>query len=428
MKPEFQHPISPVEAVPHSTQRSLGSHTQLTLAPFAEALEAFGRGAAVILVDDENRENEGDITVATEFLTHELLSVMTREARGLVCVSIPRVHGERLGLPLQTGSNRSKFDTPFTVSVNHRSVTDGGISFKSRLTTMRELARVDTSPDEFVCPGAVYPLMAHPAGVLGRRGQTEGGYDLARLSGLFPSAVICEVLNGDGTVARGAQLSEFATKHRMPIISVQQIIDYRLNIDVRVSEVRRSVVRTTWGEANAVSFVDEVSGREHVAVVFGEPAAHADPVLVRMHSECLTGDVFGSARCDCGPQLAAAGELIRKAGAGVILYLRQEGRGIGLANKLKAYALQDTGADTVEANEQLGLPVDARSYTVAARMLASLDIKAIRLITNNPSKIEALGAHGISVAERVPSFPKIGGLAGRYVETKQRKMGHLAAS
>lgn len=396
-----------------------------TLAPFEETLAAFGRGAPVILVDDEDRENEGDITVATEFLTPQLLALMTREARGLVCVSIPRSHGMRLRLPLQAGSNRSRFDTPFTVSVDHCSLRDGGMSFDSRVYTMRRLADPLAGPEDFVSPGNVYPLMAHPAGVLGRRGQTEGAYDLARLSGLFPSGVICEVLNDDGTVARGNALRAFAARHAMPIISVQQIIEYRLSRDTRVIEISRTQQQTRWGEALVVSFVDEAARQEHVAVIFGSARGGDSAPLVRLHSECLTGDVFGSARCDCGPQLEAAGRAMSAAGRGIILYLRQEGRGIGLANKLKAYALQDQGADTVEANTLLGLPVDGRTYSVAARMLQALGVHSVRLLTNNPSKINQLELAGVHVAERVAVLPPLGDLAQRYLQTKHDKMGHL---
>lgn len=401
------------------------SHSPV-LATFSDALVAFGRGQPVILVDDEDRENEGDITIATEFLTAELLALMTREARGLVCVSIPRAHGVRLQLPLQAGSNRSRFDTPFTVSVDHRSVGEHGLTFANRVHTMRRLADPSARPEEFVSPGNVFPLMAHPSGVLGRKGQTEGAFDLARLSGLFPSGVICEVLNTDGSVARGDALRAFAATHKMPIISVQQIIDYRLSSDTQVTETGRSVERTRWGKAQVVTFIDEASQLQHLAVVFGDITNLSNPPLVRLHSECLTGDVFGSARCDCGPQLNAAAEMINAAQAGVILYLRQEGRGIGLANKLKAYALQDQGADTVEANERLGLPVDGRTYLVAARMLQALGLSSVQLITNNPSKISSLENAGIHVADRVRSFPLIGALATRYVQTKQNKLGHLA--
>ncbi len=408
-----------------SLEKRITPATQ-SLADFEQTLAAFGRGQPVILVDNEDRENEGDITVATEFLTVDLLALMTREARGLVCVSIPRAHGVRLNLPLQAGSNRSRFDTPFTVSVDHRSVGEHGLSFANRVHTMRRLADPAARAEEFVSPGNVYPLMAHPSGVLGRIGQTEGAYDLARLSGLFPSGVICEVLNPDGTVARGDALRSFAAAHKMPIISVQQIIDFRLSSDTQVTEIGRSVEQTRWGRAQIVSFIDEASQQQHLAVVFGDIANHSEPPLIRLHSECLTGDVFGSARCDCGPQLSAAAEMICAAGAGVILYLRQEGRGIGLANKLKAYALQDEGADTVEANERLGLPVDSRTYVIAARMLQALGITSAQLITNNPSKISSLEKAGIKIVDRVRSFPPIGALASRYVQTKQNKLGHLA--
>jgi len=401
------------------------------LASFEETLAAFARGQPVILVDDEDRENEGDITVATQFLTVELLALMTRKARGLVCVSIPNSQGEKLQLPLQAGSNRSRFDTPFTVSVDlattQTSAHESPVSFQSRVRAMQRLADPLSSAEEFISPGNVYPLMAHPAGVLGRRGQTEGAYDLARLSGLFPSGVICEVLNDDGTVARGAQLHEFAARYSMPIIAVQQIIDYRLAHDTRVSELSRSYQNTKWGRALVVSFEDEASKQEHVAVVFGEPDAVANqaPPLIRLHSECLTGDVFGSVRCDCGPQLSAAAQTIVASGSGVILYLRQEGRGIGLGAKLKAYALQDNGADTVEANRILGLPVDARQYGIAARMLQVLGISRCRLLTNNPDKVAQLSRAGIEVLERLAVLPPLGPLATSYLETKQRKMGHF---
>jgi 3,4-dihydroxy 2-butanone 4-phosphate synthase/GTP cyclohydrolase II len=391
---------------------------------FPDVVEAYRQGKQVIIVDAKDRENEGDLAIATEKITAEDVSFMLNEARGLICTSISREVSERLNLPLQVVNNNSPFNTPFAVSVDYREVSGRGVTASARALTMRKMLESDLTSEDFVSPGSVFPLIANPAGVIGRQGQTEGSYDLARIAGLAPSGVICEVMNEDGTMTRGDELTVFAEKHGLLITSVADVIAYRLGREVFVRNVATSTLDTDDGEVVAHVFQDDVSGKEHLALVYGAPSKE-EPIPVRIHSECLTGDVFGSRRCDCAAQLHSSIDSIRQDGGGVVLYLRQEGRGIGLANKLRAYELQDKGYDTVEANVKLGFEADERDFAVAARMLEVIGFPRVKLLTNNPIKVKTLQECGIEVAERlsvqVPHDP----FAEAYLATKKEKMGHL---
>lgn len=395
--------------------------------PFDEVLEDVRRGKMIIMVDDEDRENEGDIVIPTENLTEDHVAFMMREARGLICVSISRQQAEKLDLPLQVLKNLSPFNTPFTVSVDHRDVVGQGVSAKSRLYTMKRLIADSAEADEFVSPGYVFPLVANPAGVLRRRGQTEGSYDLARIAGFKESGVICEILGPDGTMLRGNDLKRYAERHGLKITSVEEVLKYRVRHETVVRETAHASLSTDFGVFDTHVFENDVDQKEHMALVYGDLSRvdKAKGPLVRLHSECLTGDVFTSRRCDCGPQLDAAMHRITEEGAGVLLYLRQEGRGIGLANKILAYGLQDQGHDTVEANVQLGFPADMRDFAVAAKMLASLNIEGVRLLTNNPRKGQALEQYGIKVLERVPLVIEADEYSEAYLKTKREKLGHL---
>ena len=397
-----------------------------SIAPFDEVVKRFRAGQMVIIVDDADRENEGDIAVATECVTPEIVNFMMQEARGLICVTIAPELAEKLHLPLQVINNNSPFNTPFAVSVDHRSVGSEGISASARALTMRKIIEPGASMDDFVSPGHIFPLVANPAGVIGRQGQTEGSYDLARIAGLTPSGIICEILNPDGTMARGELLQAFADKHGLLITSIEEIMRYRVNEEVLVREVSQRLLETDYGAFTTFVFQDDVDGKEHLALVRGD-ISRFDPVkgpLVRIHSECLTGDVFGSRRCDCGAQLDEAMKRIVSEDAGIVLYLRQEGRGIGLANKLRAYELQDRGRDTVDANLELGFEADSRDFAVAAKILAHVGLKKIRLLTNNPQKFKQLSTLGIEITERAPVVVPDDEYSRSYLETKRRKMGH----
>lgn len=395
------------------------------LSPFDEILDNFRQGRMVILVDDASRENEGDLIVATDALKTEQAAFIMKYARGLMCVSIPSQVAERLNLPLQVLNNQSPFSTPFTISVDHSSVIPNGVTADGRTTTMKRLMDPTSKAHDFISPGHVFPLIAHPAGVLGRQGQTEGSYDLARIAGFSPSGVLCEILASSGRAAADGELMQFAKTHGISVTSVAEIIRYRMRQEVLVREVARATLQTDFGIFETVVFEDDADRKEHLALIYGGDMLKQTPnVLTRIHSECLTGDVFGSRRCDCGSQLALAMQQIVKRGCGVVLYLRQEGRGIGLINKLRAYELQDKGHDTVEANVRLGFDADARDFAVAARMLQALNISDIELLTNNPKKVETLKRLGVTVHKRLPLVTEPDSYSEHYLDTKREKLGH----
>jgi 3,4-dihydroxy 2-butanone 4-phosphate synthase / GTP cyclohydrolase II len=394
--------------------------------PFAsidEAVSDLKEGKFVVVVDDEDRENEGDLVIAAEKITPQAINFMAREGRGLICVALTEERCAALGLPLMVEDNTSNFGTAFTVSIEARGRTTTGISAADRAATV--LAAIDprTRPADLQRPGHMFPLRAQRGGVLKRAGQTEASVDLARIAGLDPSAVICEIMNEDGTMARVPDLAAFCRKHGIRMVTVAELIRHRMKNERLVQRIAAPNLPTTFGDFRLIAYRSDVTHEEHIALVHGEIGE--DPVLVRVHSQCLTGDVFGSARCDCGAQLSAAMEKIVQAGKGVFLYLLQEGRGIGLLNKLKAYELQDQGHDTVSANEKLGFPPDIRNYGVGSQILRDLGVRKIRLMTNNPSKYVAIGGYGLEIVERVPLEIDPTDRSRKYLEAKKNKMGHL---
>lgn len=396
----------------------------MPISSIEDVLEDLKQGKMIILVDDEDRENEGDLTIAAEKVTPEAINFMAKNGRGLICLAMSADIVEQLRLPLMVYQNLSPFKTAFTVSVEARSGVTTGISAADRAHTVLTAVAKDAKPEDLVTPGHVFPLRARRGGVLFRTGQTEGSVDLARLAGLRPAAVICEVMNDDGTMARLPDLQRFADKHGMKIASVADVIAYRMRNESFVHKAAETILPTPFGEFKAMAFVNDIDDYQHLAIIKGEIDPEKE-VLVRVHSECLTGDVFGSYRCDCGEQLQKAMAMVQQEGLGVILYLQQEGRGIGLANKLKAYALQDQGLDTVEANEELGFKADLRDYGVGAQILVALGVRKMRLITNNPKKMIGLEGYGLKVTGRVPieTEPKPENL--KYLLTKCQKLGHL---
>ncbi|MBW1815827.1 MAG: bifunctional 3,4-dihydroxy-2-butanone-4-phosphate synthase/GTP cyclohydrolase II [Deltaproteobacteria bacterium] len=396
----------------------------MPLSTIEEVLEDLKQGKMIILVDDEARENEGDLTIAAEKVTPEVINFMATHGRGLICLALSPEIIESLKLPQMVYDNSSPYRTAFTTSIEARQGVTTGISAHDRAHTVLTAVAEDAKPEDLAQPGHIFPLRARRGGVLFRTGQTEGSVDLARLAGLRPAAVICEVMKDDGTMARLADLKTFSEQHGIKIASVADIISYRMRTESFVHKGEEIKLPTPFGEFRAVAFVNDIDGREHIALLKGDIDPEKE-IMVRVHSECLTGDVFGSYRCDCGEQLKQAMAMVQQEGQGVILYLKQEGRGIGLANKLKAYALQEQGLDTVEANEQLGFDPDLRDYGVGAQILVSLGVKKMRLMTNNPKKIIGLEGYGLEVTGRFPLECEPRPENIRYLSTKCEKLGHL---
>lgn len=416
--------------------------TESLLSSIEEALDAYRRGQMVIIVDDEDRENEGDVVIAAEFATPEAINFMVTHAKGLVCLAMRGAMLDRLKVPMMVpqAQNRSGFGTGFTISVEAAHGVSTGISAEDRSHTIRTLINPNTTPSDIAMPGHIFPLRARDGGVLERRGQTEASVDMSVLAGLRPAGVICEVMREDGTMMRLEELNQFGKEHNLPVISVEQIAEYRLRLgqgnmatavtandasvesdEPLVTEIGRSVLPTAHGTFDVIVFRDQ-QGYEHSALVKGDPTEGSP--TVRLHSECLTGDAFASLRCDCGPQLHKAMQQIEDLGSGIVVYLRQEGRGIGLGNKIRAYSLQDAGRDTVDANHELGFPADARTYDVAAEILKQLGADSVRLLSNNPAKREAIEALGITVTERVPLVIESQVHNETYLATKAARMGH----
>jgi 3,4-dihydroxy 2-butanone 4-phosphate synthase/GTP cyclohydrolase II len=393
----------------------------------ADALAAIRNGESIVVVDDENRENEGDLICAAQFATPQQINFMATEARGLICLAMEGERLDALDLPLMVDRNTDSNQTAFTVSVDAgpENGVGTGISAEDRARTIQVAIHPGTRPADLRRPGHVFPLRARQGGVLKRAGHTEAAVDLARLAGLYPAGVICEIQNPDGSMARLPELADYARRHGLRLISIADLIRYRLDTERFVRRQAEADLPSSFGHFRAIGYRNELDGSEHVAIVKGAPERSGAPVLVRVHSECLTGDAFGSLRCDCRPQLEAALRMIERAGEGVVVYLRQEGRGIGLINKLRAYSLQDGGLDTVEANEHLGFPADLRNYGVGAQILSDLGVHRLRLITNNPRKIAGLGGYGLQVVDRVPLVMDAGQHNALYLRTKRTKLGHL---
>ncbi len=388
-----------------------------------EAIKEIKAGRFIIVLDDENRENEGDLIIAAEKATPEAINFMVCHARGLVCIPMTAERLDELELTLMTLQNTESMQTAFTVSVDSRTGTTTGISAFDRAATVRALINPRTKKSDLMTPGHLFPLRAKEGGVLRRSGHTEACIDLARLAGLYPAGVICEIMNEDGSMARLAELEKFGERHGLKMLTIESLIRYRMQRECLIRKVSDVNLPTDYGTFRMIGYESILDGQCHLALVAGDPAA--PDALVRVHSECLTGDVFSSQRCDCGEQLRRALRLISQRGNGVLLYMRQEGRGIGLANKLRAYALQDAGSDTVEANHELGYPADLRDYGIGAQILVDLGVREMRLLTNNPRKVIGLEGYGLMIKERVPLEIEPNSINRRYLETKRDKLHHL---
>ncbi|TMN22807.1 bifunctional 3,4-dihydroxy-2-butanone-4-phosphate synthase/GTP cyclohydrolase II [Lentibacillus cibarius] len=391
-----------------------------------EAIHDLKEGRPVIVVDDENRENEGDLVALSEKATPDVINFMITHAKGLVCTSIKPDLAKKLKLPLMSNDSSDPFETAFTVSIDHRE-TATGISTEDRSKTIRALTHPDTVAADFKRPGHVFPLIAKGGGVLERPGHTEASADLAALCGAFPSGFICEIIKDDGTMARVPDLQEMAEIFDLKLITIADLITYRKQYEMHVTREVETTLPTAFGTFRVYGYTNDLDGKEHIALVKGK-INPKEPVLTRVHSECLTGDVFASYRCDCGPQLNEALKQIDEAGSGVLIYMRQEGRGIGLLNKLRAYHLQDDGMDTVEANEQLGFAPDMRDYAISAQILTDLGVTQVKLLTNNPQKLDELQSYGIQVEKRIPLETDVRQENEHYIYTKVHKMGHLLQS
>jgi 3,4-dihydroxy 2-butanone 4-phosphate synthase/GTP cyclohydrolase II len=396
-------------------------------APIDDAIAAIARGEMIIVVDDEDRENEGDLTIAAERITPEAINFMATHGRGLICMPMPEERLEELDIPLMVADNTARFGTAFTVSIEAKRSTSTGISAGDRAATV--LAAIDpaTRPADLARPGHMFPLRARSGGVLVRAGQTEAAVDLARIAGLYPAGVICEIMNEDGTMARVPELAKFAKRHHLLMITIADLIQHRMRTEALVRRVASASLPTSYGEFRVFAFESLLDRETHVALVRGD-VGDGENVLVRVHSRCLTGDVFHSARCDCGPQLDAAMEKVAGEGRGILLYLNQEGRGIGLANKIRAYELQDQGLDTVEANERLGFKADQRDYGIGVQILRDLGVRSMRLLSNNPRKLVGIEGYNLSVLEWIPLEIPPSEHTRRYLKAKKDKLGHKLTS
>ena len=417
---------APAAAAQRKAGRTPASKPRVTgpFSPIEDAVAAIKAGRMIVVIDDEDRENEGDLTIAASKVTPEAINFMATYGRGLICLSMTGERLDQLDIPLMVERNTTPFKTAFCVSIEARKHVSTGISAADRSATVRAAIDPKTQPGDLARPGHMFPLRARDGGVMVRAGQTEAAVDLARMAGLYPAGVICEIMNADGTMARVPQLTRFAKKHGLPMITIADLIRYRMRTERLVRRVSEADLPTKHGQFRIVCYDNQVDGETHVALVRGDIGNGKD-VLVRVHSKCLTGDVFHSARCDCGAQLDTAMARIAHEGRGVLLYLNQEGRGIGLANKIKAYALQDQGLDTVEANEKLGFKADQRDYGIGAQILNDLRVNTMRLLTNNPRKFVGLQGYGLAVSAAVPLEIPAGEHTRKYLKTKKDKLGHL---
>jgi 3,4-dihydroxy 2-butanone 4-phosphate synthase/GTP cyclohydrolase II len=405
---------------PMTTRRS---RRKSPFAPIEDAVKAIRNGEMIIVVDDEDRENEGDLTIAAQRITPEAINFMATHGRGLICVPLTEERVMELDLPQMVAKNTAQFETAFTVTIEAKGVTSTGISAADRAATILTAIDPRTRPSDLARPGHVFPLKARNGGVLVRAGQTEASVDLARIAGLYPAGVICEIMNKDGTMSRVPELTRFARKHKLLMITIADLIQYRMRTETLVRRAAAASLPTEYGEFRVVAYESLLDRETHVALVRGE-LGDGDNVLVRVHSKCLTGDVFHSARCDCGPQLEAAMQRIAEEGRGVLLYLNQEGRGIGLTNKIRAYELQDQGLDTVEANERLGFKADQRDYGIGVQILKDLGVRSMRLLSNNPRKLVGIEGYQLSVAEWLPLEIPASDHTRVYLKTKKEKLGH----